>query len=172
MVRTFVVLGWGLLLGGCAGKSASGGGDSSGGFIEAGGKSGDAGAPNGGSSGAAGSAGVVSSGASCSPDGAQATNGCADCVCTQGSWVCGHKTCTATPCGGFLGSTCNPDEYCAYEVGQSCGAADASATCQPRPTACDDVYSPVCGCDMMTYGNECDAASQGTGVLQVGACPK
>lgn len=73
-------------------------------------------------------------------------------------------------CGGFLGDTCSDDEYCAYEAGQYCGAADASATCQPRPEACITLYDPVCGCDGNTYGNACVAAVAGTGVLSEGAC--
>jgi Kazal-type serine protease inhibitor domain len=33
---------------------------------------------------------------------------------------------------------------------------DASTgTCQPVPTSCDDVESPVCGCDGVTYFDDC-----------------
>ena len=51
-----------------------------------------------------------------------------------------------------------------------CGAADAQATCAPRPTVCDAIAAPVCGCDGMTYPSACEAAMKGTGVNHAGAC--
>ena len=52
-----------------------------------------------------------------------------------------------------------------------CGAADAEATCQPRPETCTRELNPVCGCDGMTHSNSCVAARNGTGVLSNGECP-
>ena len=94
-----------------------------------------------------------------------------DC-CSDADTVCGIEVPEpeGTPCGGFLGDTCDADEYCAYEAGQYCGAADASSTCEPRPEFCPAIYMPVCGCDGQTYGNSCDAAVAGTGVSYEGEC--
>jgi hypothetical protein len=96
-----------------------------------------------------------------------------DC-CSDADTVCGiepgEPDDDATFCGGFLGATCDDDEYCAYEDGQHCGAADASSTCEPRPEFCPEIFAPVCGCDGQTYSNSCFAAGAGTGVLHNGEC--
>ena len=132
---------------GAAGTSPSAG---------AGNASGAAGSSNGGSSGAAGSSnGGASGAAGSSPTGGGGTGGAVE-----------------TRCGGRSGGMCASNEYCAYVEGQLCGAADASAKCQRRPGACDEVLMPVCGCDGKTYSDECDAASHGSGVYASGACTK
>ncbi len=66
-------------------------------------------------------------------------------------------------CGGFAGLTCGATEYCDYGA-NTCGAADEQGTCQARPTSCNDIYQPVCGCDGVVHGNACDAASAGSDV--------
>ncbi len=73
-------------------------------------------------------------------------------------------------CGGWLGDTCEDTEYCAYVEGQTCGWADASATCATIPDVCPANYDPVCGCDNATHPNSCMAAMAGTGVLHAGEC--
>jgi hypothetical protein len=73
-------------------------------------------------------------------------------------------------CGARAGATCTDTEYCAYVTGELCGAADAEATCRPRPAECIPVEAPVCGCDGKTYANACEAAKAGSGVSGEGAC--
>jgi hypothetical protein len=81
-----------------------------------------------------------------------------------------YTSCIDRFCGGFAGFTCTDAEYCAYEPGEYCGAADASSTCKPRPTACTKELNPVCGCDGMSYGNACEANAAGTGIYTLGEC--
>ncbi len=104
----------------------------------------------------------------------RADDGCNTCTCTSdGSWSCTETACDPEEpllCGGFAGATCTDDEYCAYTEGQYCGAADASAVCEPRPEVCTDEAATVCGCDGNTYSNACEAAASGTGVHHAGAC--
>jgi hypothetical protein len=111
--------------------------------------------------------------ASCVP-GQTREDGCNTCTCsTDGDWACTDRACidAGVACGARAGDTCAPDEYCAYLEGAYCGAADAEATCQKRPEACDMISDPVCGCDGQTHGNACVAAMAGTGVMHAGPCP-
>jgi Kazal-type serine protease inhibitor domain len=73
-------------------------------------------------------------------------------------------------CGGRTPSPCNANEYCAYPQGALCGRADATGRCATKPDACIQVFQPVCGCNGQTYGNACDAASNGVSVEFNRAC--
>jgi hypothetical protein len=86
-------------------------------------------------------------------------------------WDEGGLCCPAArQCGARAGDTCKLDEYCAYQAGQLCGAADAQATCRKRPSTCSGPSSPVCGCDQRTYQSACEANAAGIGIYADEAC--
>jgi hypothetical protein len=72
-------------------------------------------------------------------------------------------------CGGIAGLQCGPTEYCDYDNNR-CGAVDDLGKCKARPEGCPKSYFPTCGCDGMVYGNDCDAASKGADVSDLGGC--
>ena len=64
---------------------------------------------------------------------------------------------------------CVGNQYCHFDGG--CAATGAKmGRCTARPSACNDIYAPVCGCDDKTYGNSCDAHAKGVNVKSNGAC--
>ena len=151
-------------LGGTAGTSKAGSAGASGANPAAAGHSANGG--NGGASDGGASDGGASGGCS---EGATMPRDCNTCECHSGVWLCTERACSAA-CGGRSIHSCSANEYCAYQAGQLCGAADASSTCMPRPSDCPDLSKPTCGCDRQTYASPCDAAQHGQGVYADGAC--
>lgn len=72
-------------------------------------------------------------------------------------------------CGTFQGLACPEGEVCELPAGQ-CQVADLGGSCVPRPDFCTQDYDPVCGCDGVTYSNDCARLMAGAQKSHDGAC--
>jgi hypothetical protein len=73
-------------------------------------------------------------------------------------------------CSGLIAyPECPSDMYCAVPD-NTCNGADLPGYCEPRPQFCLEIYSPVCGCDGKTYGNDCERKGAGVPLDHTGVC--
>lgn len=76
---------------------------------------------------------------------------------------------TTLVCGGKMGSPCPADAYCDFGDG-SCGVADQTGVCVPKPSGCTADCPGVCGCDGQFYCNACSAEATGVDVSSATSC--
>ena len=135
--------GMGGSIGGAAGKTAAGGKSGASGTRSSGGRS------NGGGAGGATSAGGttdtggssgVAGGGGSELDAGPVTN-CASLLDCPQTWTCSKSSCS-TPGG----------------------------VCEPRPVLCPGDATPVCGCDHITYWNDCVRRQNGVAASTPGEC--
>jgi len=98
----------------------------------------------------------------CGCDGKTYSN---ECVAAMNGVSILHKgQCEITGC--MSNSECDLDKFCLFPDGKCVGPG----ICTPKPDACPLYYAPVCGCDMRTYGNQCEAYGNGVSILHEGEC--
>ena len=72
-------------------------------------------------------------------------------------------------CGGFAGLLCDEGQYCDMPE-DTCGFADMLGECVVVAEACPEIWDPVCGCDGVTYSNDCDRIRSRVPKAHDGAC--
>lgn len=63
---------------------------------------------------------------------------------------------------------CAADEF--LDVTGACGAPNLPGTCKAIPQLCYQIYKPVCGCDGVTYSNDCVRLHAQVQLAHDGAC--
>ena len=113
-----------------------------------------------------------------------ASDGCNTCSCSNGQMFCTERGCN-TSC--YADTDCRDGTYCTFPV-SSCSGASSSAgsfapsegdigadpveggQCLSRTDLCTLDYTPVCGCNGVTYGNACAAVNAGVQIASRGEC--
>lgn len=92
-------------------------------------------------------------------------DGCNECQCSDGRWLCTRRACVADE-----GEACGGDTVCADGLvcdrgatgGPACdgglGPVGAGTCVRPGPRICPAVVMPVCACTGQTFTNDCERA--------------
>jgi hypothetical protein len=101
----------------------------------------------------------------CGEDGNTYVNRC-EARCAEAP-IAAPGICEDTTCGGEQGIACDPGSFC--ETRPGCDEM-AVGMCQEIPETCTDDEAPVCGCDGVTYANDCARQAAGIALDFRGDC--
>jgi len=72
-------------------------------------------------------------------------------------------------CGGTANLKCPDGQACRFPAGQ-CGTTDLPGTCVAVASTCPEGGPRICGCDGLTYANECELLKAGVRAAKAGDC--
>ncbi len=72
-------------------------------------------------------------------------------------------------CGGNKNKICSSGEFCQFPENR-CGLVGDTGICTPMSVICDPTAAAVCGCDGVTYRNDCERQRAGTSRAHQGPC--